>query len=168
MTVHHVIQDQFKQMEWADACVWRAVQSAESALADDMIRQRLHHLHAVQRAFLAMWRDEPFEFGTGASLRGADLMAWGRDYHHAVRPVLAAWSDAELERPIVVPWVPWVRQRIGKEPMAPTLCETAFQVVGHTTHHRGQVTAALRTLGSEPPLVDFIAWVWLGKPDAEW
>jgi uncharacterized damage-inducible protein DinB len=43
-----------------------------------------------------------------------------------------------------------------------------FQVTSHSTHHRGQVNARLRALGGEPPLVDYIAWVWFGKPAADW
>ena len=42
----------------------------------------------------------------------------------------------------------------------PTSAETAPHVAMHTTHHRGQVNARLRELGAEPPLVDYIAWLW--------
>ena len=38
----------------------------------------------------------------------------------------------------------------------------------HSTYHRGQVNVRLRELGGEPQLVDFIAWVWEGKPRAVW
>ncbi len=46
--------------------------------------------------------------------------------------------------------------------------QSAVQVAMHSTHHRGQVAARLRELGVEPPMVDFIVWVWIGKPAAEW
>ncbi len=45
---------------------------------------------------------------------------------------------------------------------------SCFQVANHSTYHRGQVNRSLRQLGGEPPLVDYIAWVWFGKPKAEW
>jgi len=38
----------------------------------------------------------------------------------------------------------------------------------HSTHHRGQVNARLRELGGEPPLADFIVWLWWGRPAASW
>jgi uncharacterized damage-inducible protein DinB len=38
----------------------------------------------------------------------------------------------------------------------------------HSAHHRGQINVHLRELGIAPPLVDFIIWVCLGKPPAEW
>jgi uncharacterized damage-inducible protein DinB len=57
---------------------------------------------------------------------------------------------------------------IGKKPVNPTVAETMLQVAMHTTYHRGQLNKRLRELGGEPPLIDFIVWIWLGKPKAEW
>ncbi len=168
MTIATITQDLFRHMEWADACVWNAVKSSESAMADEATRLRLHHIHAVQRAFLCVWRNEPVDFGAGTSLRPLELMTWGRDYHREALQFVATLSESELDQPIVLPWIGWVKERIGKDPQAPTFGETVFQVTSHSTHHRGQVAAALRTHGAEPPLVDFIAWIWLGKPIAAW
>lgn len=67
-----------------------------------------------------------------------------------------------------MPWVPAYEQQLGRTFASPTLAETAFQVTSHSTYHRGQVNTRMRELGGEPPLVDFIAWVWFGKPAAEW
>lgn len=168
MTLTSIIQDQYRHMEWADARIWHAVMTSDAAKADGALRQRLHHLHAVQRAFLAVWRNEPVDFTAGASLGPDELATWGRDYHREALQFVETFSEPELDRPIVLPWTAWVKQRLGKEPQAPTLGETLFQVTSHSTHHRGQVNAGLRPHGVEPPLVDFIAWVWLGKPVAEW
>ena len=41
-----------------------------------------------------------------------------------------------------------------------------LQVALHSMYHRGQINARLRDFGGNPPLVDFIAWVWLGRPAA--
>ncbi len=49
-----------------------------------------------------------------------------------------------------------------------TFPETVLQITGHSTYHRGQLNTRLRELGGEPPLVDFIAWIWMGKPKADW
>jgi uncharacterized damage-inducible protein DinB len=43
-----------------------------------------------------------------------------------------------------------------------------IQVATHSTYHRGQVNARLREVGGEPPLVDYIAWIWFGRPAPEW
>jgi uncharacterized damage-inducible protein DinB len=58
--------------------------------------------------------------------------------------------------------------RFGREPVPTTMRETMLQVAMHSTYHRGQVNARLRELGAEPPLTDYIAWLWMGKPAAEW
>jgi uncharacterized damage-inducible protein DinB len=61
-----------------------------------------------------------------------------------------------------------VEQRLGRRPEPTTIGETALQVVFHSTYHRGQINARLRTVGVESSLVDYIAWVWLGRPEPEW
>ncbi len=43
-----------------------------------------------------------------------------------------------------------------------------IQVYLHSSYHRGQVNSLIRRSNNEPPLTDFIAWVWLGKPAALW
>lgn len=48
------------------------------------------------------------------------------------------------------------------------LGETMIQVAMHSQYHRGQINTRLRELGAEPPLVDYIAWIWFGRPDAAW
>jgi uncharacterized damage-inducible protein DinB len=68
---------------------------------------------------------------------------------------------------VTLPFRESIEARFGR--CAPTtLEETALQVVFHTTHHRGQICARLRELGGEPPTPDFLAWVWLGRPQAAW
>lgn len=37
-------------------------------------------------------------------------------------------------------------------------------VLLHAAHHRGQVNAALRAAGTEPPWVDYLAWLRAGEP----
>jgi hypothetical protein len=44
----------------------------------------------------------------------------------------------------------------------------ANRLVGSRVSREGQVNVRLRELGCEPPLVDFIAWIWLGQPSADW
>jgi uncharacterized damage-inducible protein DinB len=67
-----------------------------------------------------------------------------------------------------MPFVAEQEKRLGTKFAEPTLAQTIFQVTSHSTYHRGQVNARLREVGAEPPLVDYIAWVWFGKPDPDW
>jgi len=39
-----------------------------------------------------------------------------------------------------------------------------LQVFLHTQHHRGQVCMRMREVGVVPPTIDFILWLWAGRP----
>ena len=73
-----------------------------------------------------------------------------------------------LGRPLVMPWVAQYEKQLGRKFDVATVGETAFQVVSHSTHHRAQANTRLRAVGGDPPLVDFIAWIWFGRPAAPW
>src|SRR5215475_2383470 len=162
------IRELFPHMEWADALVWQTVAASDAALEDEVLRARLLHIHMVQRAFLRIWQERALNPGAGNDLGGAALAAWGREYHQEVAQYLSGISEADLDRPVTLPWAEFITARIGRSPETPTLGETLLQVATHSGYHRGQVNTRLRELGAEPPLVDFIAWVWLGKPEAPW
>ncbi|HEV2912889.1 MAG TPA: DinB family protein [Pyrinomonadaceae bacterium] len=168
MNTLELLRDLFRHMEWADALVWRAVLSSEAARMDAVVKGRLHHSHMVQRAFLTEWRGWPHTTNAGSELELADLAEWGRDYHALASEYLATLAETSLDKPLVVPWARMVARRLGREPSAPSLGETLLQVAAHSTYHRGQINTRLRELGGEPPLTDFIAWVWSGKPSPEW
>ncbi len=95
------------------------------------------------------------------------LATWGRAGLADLQSFLAAADAATTARVIELPWakrfVP-----AGGTVSHPSLGETALHLALHTTHHRGQVNARLRELGAEPPLVDYIAWLWKGRPGAMW
>ena len=46
--------------------------------------------------------------------------------------------------------------------------EALVQVAMHTQHHRGQLMTRLKDFGGEPKNVDWIIWLWKGKPPARW
>ncbi|MBS1808213.1 MAG: hypothetical protein JST84_08485 [Acidobacteria bacterium] len=182
MTLLSHLQDQFRHMEWADAMVWQAVFASESALADDIVRARLHHIHLVQRVFLAVWQGEfahcqdsnerqaaiaPW-VNKGSELRGKDLLAWGQSYYENATPYLATLSESDLAQPVALPWTEMMAAIIGRPLATSLLAETLQQVTMHSAYHRGQANARLREVGAEPPSVDFIMWIWLGKPFAHW
>jgi uncharacterized damage-inducible protein DinB len=77
-------------------------------------------------------------------------------------------SVDDLRRPVHLPWQDRILEITGGVPHDATLGDTMLQVALHSTYHRGQVNLRLRQLGSETPMTDFIAWVWLGKPKAQW
>lgn len=155
-------------MEWADALVWQTAAASNVALEDELLQSRLLHIHTVQRAFLRIWQKQPLNPNVGADLKGRALAAWGREFHQEVAQFLSVISEPDLDHPVILPWAEFITARIGRRPETPTLGEACLQVATHSGYHRGQVNTRLRELGAEPPLVDFIAWIWLGKPAAQW
>lgn len=155
-------------MEWADAHVWATALQSSAARGDERVRGWLHHLHTVQRAFLSFWRQEPASFVDIASFDGLPSMAtWGRAGLADLRGFLATADAGVAARRIELPWAARFAPT-GGAVVHPTLAETVVHLSLHTAHHRGQVNARLRELGAEPPLVDYIAWIWKGRPEPVW
>lgn len=157
-----------KHMEWADALVWRSVLALPETDSDVRVRECLHHLHVVQWAYLHIWRGEQPnipELSSFADLRS--MHVWAREYYGQALVYLDNLEAETLERQVQFPWAEQLVERYGGV-RAATLAETIFQITSHTTYHRGQVNMRLRELGGEPPLTDFIAWIWMGKPSAGW
>jgi uncharacterized damage-inducible protein DinB len=152
--------------EWADALVWKAVLACGQE--DDELRAKLHHLHTVQWAYLHIWRAEnvrPREPDAFPTLLG--MRAWVREYYRELPSYLGAVSSAKLSEPVRFPWAEHLVQLFGS--VAPTTwAESVLQVAMHSSYHRGQVARRLRELGGEPPLSDYVAWIWMGRPEADW
>jgi uncharacterized damage-inducible protein DinB len=156
-------------MEWADAAVWRAVLAHPSAPRDPRLRDLLLHLHGVQRAFLAVWTAQPLPVQAGDA--ASDLMTAYpavRSYYKDLYSGIASFDETTLRRPVVMPGLEPYEQQMGRRFDAPTLGETMLQVASHSSYHRGQVNSRLREIDGEPPLVDYIAWIWFGRPAPEW
>ena len=164
-----LIRDLYRHMEWADAAVWKAVLASDAARRDDSLRTTLAHLHGVQRAFLDGWTGRPIAFAQPSEF--TDTMRvheWAIAYYPSVRRHLDTLTDQQLDAVFVMPWVSQYEEHLGRTFEATTLGETLYQVVAHTNHHRGQVNTRLRALGAEPPLIDYIIWVYFGRSPAEW
>ncbi len=165
-----VLNDLNRHMEWADAAVWTGVLGSEEAKKDPTLRERLYHLHLVQYAFLRIWRGESRETPYPEFDNTEAVFRWSRPYYREAAAFLQPLGSDELSNPLPLPlsWAVQITERIGRKPEVSTLGETALQVVMHSQYHRGQVNTRLREVGGEPPVVDYIAWVWLGRPDADW
>ncbi|HEV7571831.1 MAG TPA: DinB family protein [Thermoanaerobaculia bacterium] len=167
MTVLGAVRPLFAHMEWADAMVWRAVNDCAAASDDKLLHDRLYHIHATQTAFLQAWRGEEVVFTGADDFPGLDAVReLGRAFYAVAPGLVASMSADAVEREMILPWSTYFARRAGFTPHASTLGETLLQLPSHSTYHRGQVNTRIRELGGTPPLVDFIAWVWSGKPAA--
>ena len=159
----------YTHMEWADALVWRTVLADDAVVQDEFVVESLHHLHLVQRAHLAAWKGEEVPLPTRDDFADLEeIREWGRSYHLEAAAFLGRLTEEGLAETIPLPWTEIIEEQIGG-PMTPArLEELVYQVAAHSVHHRAQIVRRVRELGGEPPMVDFIGWVWRGKPAAEW
>lgn len=158
----------FTHMEWADAEIWKAVNATDAARHDPVVMERLHHVHVVQRIYLQMWLGNPDrgrELSTFADL--AEVRAWAHGYYEELRDFLDSLDDRTLAGLVRFPWADELEKWFGEARPA-TVGETMLQVAIHTSHHRGQLCTLIREHGGQPPLVDFVAWIWMGKPGPAW
>lgn len=163
------LDDLMRHMEWADALVWsEALTLTPPARRDPQLRRLLCHVHAVQWAYLQLWREEsveihePSEFGDLG-----EIQSWGRKYYEELQGTLARLDAEALARTVEFPWAEELAGRYGR--LHPTsLRRSILQIASHSTYHRGQINTRIRALGGEPPLVDFVAWVWAGGLPAAW
>lgn len=155
-----------RHAEWADSLVWQAVSA--SGTEDAELRGKLHHMHLVQWAYLSIWRGEEVAFrdlSTFPTTRA--IQSWAREYYRELWLHLPHVPEEGLAAEVRFPWADDLVRRFGKAQPA-TWAESVMQIALHGTYHRGQIARRLRELGSEPPLSDFIAWVWQGRPAADW
>jgi uncharacterized damage-inducible protein DinB len=152
-------------MEWADTQTWRALGSTPAAASDDRLRWLCHHSHLVRLIYLQAWRGDPFQLTDLAAY--SDLKSieeWSRPYYAVVTAFAETVDESSFAEPVHFPWSEMIVEKFGKL-LPATLSESVFQVFTHTAYHRGQIATRIRELGGEPPAVDFIYWVWAGKPE---
>jgi uncharacterized damage-inducible protein DinB len=159
-----LLHDLYGHQAWADTEHWRAIQAHPSAGDDTALRNRLHHLHIVQRSF--MWavgdRAEGFVFSTPEDFPQLDqLKAFARGSHEAIDRTLAALTDERVAESISIPW-------FRDPPLTIRVSEALTQCAMHSQWHRGQNATRLRELGAAPPPVDLIVWYAKGRPTPRW
>lgn len=164
----NALADLYRHMEWADASVWAAVLASEGGRSDPKLRDYFYHLHVVQRAFLRTWRGESREPPQQPFDDAPSLMLWGRAYFGEALAHLELMNDQRLSEPMPLAWASMVERVLGRAPDVTTVGDTVLQVALHSLYHRGQINARLREVGGEPPPVDYIAWVWMGRPSPGW
>jgi hypothetical protein len=104
--VRELLRDLYGHQEWADALHWTAFAAHPLALQDPKLRERLHHIHLVQRAFLAVAR----RTGPPAKPRLEDfasvdeLKAEARRTHEDARRFVEEADDDALAARVSLPW----------------------------------------------------------------
>ena len=165
MSVLNHLRDLFTHMYWANAKVWEIILKTPDAQKHEKLKSIIYHYHVTQYAFYHIWMGLPMEFPKMEDFKTmSDMADWAAKYQELVIPFMNGLKEEDLNSIVKIPWSERLAKVLGKDPEPSTLAETLFHVPAHSAYHRGQVNALIRTAGGEPPLVDFIVWVWLGKP----
>ena len=158
-----LLRDFYDHQVWADAEHWRAIGAHAAAREDQAIRQRLHHIAIVQRAFL--WnvggRQEPFAFTKPEDFTFDTLKEYACEHHARITAYMADVADARLAESVDIPW-------FTDPPLTLKVEEALAQCAMHSHYHRGQNATRLRELGGEPPGTDLIVWYWKNRPAPAW
>jgi uncharacterized damage-inducible protein DinB len=163
-----IIEELVQHMAWADSVVFSAIRGKSQAEEDEALLRRLRHIHLVQKAFFDVWLHQPINPHATDSFNALELAFFAKSLHSEIQKFQNALSTDDLDRIIHLPWSKQVSCTLGFEIANPSLGQTLLQVVAHSSYHRGQVNSRLRELGIDPPMTDFIAWVWARKPSPAW
>ena len=161
--------DLARHMQWADAAVWSAILRSPAATEDPKLAETLHHVHLVQHLFRQAWAGDPFQIRDRADFADPhEIARWGRQAHGDIAHFLSSADTEDFDCQIRLPWAGHFERQANRAAAVHTMGETILQVAMHTSHHRGQLCVRLRQLDVEPPAIDFIVWLWSGRPDADW
>jgi uncharacterized damage-inducible protein DinB len=168
MNALSLITDMFRHMAWADALVLSTISGNPAAEQDGYILDKLRHLHMVQSVFLDVWRGETFDPRVADGLDLRALIDLARKVHVGSMRFLESLTPEALERVANLPWSKMATEKLGFDVADHSLAETLVQVPEHSAYHRGQLSTRLRELGIDPPMTDYIAWIWRHKPEPSW
>jgi len=147
--------------EWTNA-VFLHIWGKTPAREHEELRRRVGHIVGVQSSFLAVLKGEtPGGPPSGPPPTFDALKARAQPCHAGLREFAAELDDPGLTRIVRIPWFP-------EPPCVITVAQALVQVAMHSQHHRGQCMTRLRDFGGEPKNVDWIIWLWKGKPAARW
>jgi uncharacterized damage-inducible protein DinB len=154
------VQDLLRHQAWADAHFFGAWE-ASGAQEDEDLRQRADHILSVQEIFRKLIQGERPELNQGPPPIFADLKARCVASHEALEALAAGLGEAELARTLRVPFFP-------EPPCVIPVQDALLQACMHSQHHRGQCMTRLVALGASARNVDYLIWLWKGRPEPRW
>ncbi|GLH74701.1 DNA damage-inducible protein DinB [Geothrix limicola] len=154
------LKDLLGHQAWADAMFFRAW-GKSGALEDEDLRRRTDHLVSTQEAFLQVLKGGAVSMSEGPLPDFNALKARCEAVHQVFKALGHSLDPASLARTVRIPWFP-------EPPCVIPVSDALLQVCLHTQHHRGQNMMRIKALGGAPKNVDYIIWLWKGKPEAIW
>lgn len=156
------IRELLTYQEWADCEFFKRWRELERAGEDQAIKKLTDHFTTVQTFFLyALQKQQSDLPDRNAPPRSVpELLAGNRQNHLQLKNYVSSLTEESLSLTLDVPWFP------GN--FRPTVSEILMQIIMHTQHHRAQVLQSLAAYGEKSIIIDWISWVFRGKPVANW
>lgn len=170
MNSTQLLKDLFDHMFWADSEVWNKIfEKIKKIENDEKIKELTYHIHLVQFAFLGIWNNEKIEYPKMVEFESLKSISdWGRNNHKTIKNYISTIDEKNIFNIADVPWSKYFEKQICKKPENISTFDTMLQICLHSTYHRGQLNKRLRELDCDPPQVDYIIWLWSGKPESKW
>jgi uncharacterized damage-inducible protein DinB len=119
--------------------------------ADKSVAGTLLHLFRAERVWLQRVKRQPQTYmvhGDGFESLKTDWLTIQSDWEDWISTVTSNELVSEFEY-----------QDLKGRPRSNVVWEVLLHVVNHSTHHRGQISGFLRSLGHVPASLDYISWV---------
>ena len=155
-----LLQDLVRHKVYANASLLKSIREHEAAARDEELRKLLHHILLANRFWFLLTVGAPFDAEAESQAPDSldDLTAAFRATHARELDWVSQMQESEITRLLETPYIPGHKFSVG---------EAAMQVCLHSHGHRCQCATKLRSLGGEPPPMDFILWV-KERPAANW
>ena len=156
------LRDLMGHQEWADAVFFHIWSKAEGTWDDEEVRRRTEHNLFVQEGFRSLILGEPVgHWNEGPPPSFLELKKQAHKATALCRDLVGKMEEKKLADIVKPPWAPDTLHHI-------TVADALVQVAMHTQHHRGQNITRLKQLGGKTVNVDWIIWLWKGKPEGRW
>jgi uncharacterized damage-inducible protein DinB len=158
----------YRYQDWAMEQLWPGLEGltaeeldAPGCSGNGTIRGTLTHLIRVQNGWFT-WFDGTLSAADAQSMRRRDAdfasiadarTAW-REASDRAEACLAKASDADVAKV-------WTAERPGGMTLSQPLGELMLHVANHGTHTRAQIAAALRRLGKDPGVLEYLKFAMM-------
>lgn len=155
-----MLKDLILHKWFANVSLIKAIRRHEPAAQDPELRKLLHHILLANRYWLLLSLGLPFAVEEESHIPDSleAIMALYLETQEQELEWMSRAEEHDLARMLETPFIPGLTCSVSQAMM---------QVCLHSQGHRAQCAARLRSLGGEPPSLDFILWL-RDRPSPNW
>jgi uncharacterized damage-inducible protein DinB len=152
--MNNLLYELYHHQARADSQHWKVFDAHPDALNDEKIRKQIQHIYQVQRAFLLICQKKILDRRLLVEIQDMSILKKNiEDNHKEAIEFVINISDECLKKVVNIPW-------FKDPPLNITTEQALMQAAMHSHYHRAQNATRLREIGIDPPLTDYIVWLW--------